>query len=69
MANQIAQAYGIENPGEIEIHDNINREGDHRTVINLPDGRTIRPKDFFFLSSKILLTERLNNLLLMQENY
>ena len=35
-----------------EIHDNINREGDHRTVINLPDGRTIRPKDFFFLSSK-----------------
>mgnify|MGYP002657563775 FL=1 len=52
MANQIAQAYGIENPGEIEIHDNINREGDHRTVINLPDGRTIRPKDFFFLSSK-----------------
>ena len=52
MANQIAQAYGIKNPEAIEIHDNINREGDHRTVINLPDGRTIRPKDFFFLSSK-----------------
>lgn len=52
MANQIAQAYGIKNPEEIEIHDNINREGDHRTVINLPDGRTIHPKDFFFLSSK-----------------
>ena len=47
MANQIAQAYGIKNP-----EDNINREGDHRTVINLPDGRTIHPKDFFFLSSK-----------------
>lgn len=52
MANQIAQAYGIKNPEAIEIHDNINREGDHRTVINLPDGRTIHPKDFFFLSSK-----------------
>lgn len=52
MANQIAQAYGIKNPEAIEIHDNINREGDHRTVINFPDGRTIRPKDFFFLSSK-----------------
>ena len=64
MANQIAQAYGIKNPEEIEIHDNINREGDHRTVINLADGRTIHPKDFFFLSSKDTL-----NLLLMQENY
>ena len=52
MANQIAQAYGIKNPEAIAIHDNINREGDHRTVINLPDGRTIHPKDFFFLSSK-----------------
>lgn len=64
MANQIAQAYGIKNPEEIEIHDNINREGDHRTVINLPDGRTIHPKDFFFLSSKDTLNETAKQLII-----